>query len=136
MVALEDCVGFVFERNSGADRSENLFPRYLHLVLHVGEERRFYEVPFAAAHFPTGSQFGTFFLTYFKIPFNPIELLARDQRTQGTLLVEWVADADIPTEICQLINDFIITVALHEYPCASTADLPRVKVDAHHRGWH
>src|SRR6516164_561421 len=124
MVALEDRVGFVFERNSGADRSENLLPRYLHLVLHVGEECRFYEVPFAATRFPTGSQFGTFLLTYFKIPLNPIELLARDQGTQGTRRVEWVAEADVPTEICQLINDFIITVALHEYSCASTADLP------------
>src|SRR5882757_4839403 len=67
VIALQDRIVLVLERDYRHDGSEDLFASDLHVVLNIGEDGRIHEVTLAFAYIAARSNLGAFLLTDFQV---------------------------------------------------------------------
>src|SRR5271170_2877445 len=133
VVALEDCVVLVFERNRSGDGTEDLLACDFHGVLDVGENRRFDVIAFPLPGFAADRHARAFAFADLEVALHAIELFAGNHRTELGFGIERIAQRHTLARLGQLVDESVVDIALNEDPSAGGTDLAGVVEDAIHR---
>src|SRR5271166_1490138 len=136
VIALEYGVVFIFERDHGSYRTENLLACDSHVILYSRKDGRIYKVTLARPYFPAELGVSAFLLADVEVALDPFKLFLGDQWPNGGFRVERIAGFGVRRVLGQGIHKFIVKIPLYEDASSGAADLARQHSKPEQRGWN